>query len=270
MELPFKPQTTPFTCVQATQAIGLNHYLGTNYSDMDVVKAQGGYLLQPPSFNRVQSATLNDVAPSEKYDYAVHFRLNMGILKFLGDNGLLPSLDEAIQGFAEVLPEGHGEKSIAELEERMSSEDMKRFYKEFSSRINNQFLTPLDHNIECDYTNTKPRDIEIFTNVPLLSEGKLTVSKYEDDSFDSYTSEQGILVFGATRDNLNLPAHGSHSWIVDRSEEENFILLDVNHSAYEHGPEVTVPIILLNNMLTNLRQGKFDKVIGNPVLIHHK
>tara|TARA_Y100000031_G_C8143349_1_gene348690 strand:+ start:101 stop:922 length:822 start_codon:yes stop_codon:yes gene_type:complete len=269
MELPFKPQSTPFTCVQAVQAIALNHYLSTTYSDIDVVKAQGGYLLQPSTLIGLHEKTLSDVAPLAEYNSPTHYKLSMGVLKFLGEKGSLPSLEEAIQGFAEVAPEGHGEESIKELEERMSSEDMRRFYKEFTSRIHDRLLVHLDYNVVCDHTDRKPRDNDIVTNIPKLSEGKLTVSPYEDDSFDSYTTEQGILVFGASRHNLNLlPSVGSHEWVVDREEEGSFVLLDTNHSVYEHGPEVHIQIALLNQMLANLRNGKYMNIITQPVLIH--
>ena len=272
MDLPFKPQSTPFTCVQAIPAIALNHYLGTDYDDIAVVKAQGGYLLQPTTFNALHEKVLMDIDPSAKYEPAAHYKLSMGILKFLGDNGSLPSLEEAIRGFAEVAPEGHGERSIAELEERMSSEDMQRFYREFTSRVHDQLLVPLNYNVVCDHTDSKPRDSDTITNISKLSGNKLTVSPYEDDSFDSYTTEQGLLVFGASRYHFNLPTLGSHQWIVDRKEGESLVLLDVNHNAYEHGPEVTVPITLLNQMLANFRDDDDNHrvIMRHPVLIHPK
>jgi len=49
-------------------------------------------------------------------------------------------------------------------------------------------------------------------------------------------------------------------------------LLDVNHHAYEHGPEVTVPITLLNQMLANFRDDDDNPrvIMRHPVLIHPK
>jgi len=43
MELKFKPQSTFYTCVQATQAIALNSFINTEYSDLDDINSLTSY-----------------------------------------------------------------------------------------------------------------------------------------------------------------------------------------------------------------------------------
>lgn len=265
MRLPFKPQSTPYTCVQAVQAIALNHYLGTNYSDLDVVDAQGGYLLPPRALHRLHESTLKDVAPERERDSILHYKLSVGIIKFLGEHGSLPSLDDTIHAFAKTVPDEDAERSISDLEEKMSSGDMHKFYEEFSLRMHNQLLVPLNYNVDCDHTDSRP--VDSSAGIVKLSEGKITVFPYEDASFDSYTTEDGILKFASRRDYFNLPTTGDHEWVVDRKEGENFVLLDTNHSAYGHGPEVYVPLTILNEMLTNHHKDTFMKTVA-PFLVN--
>ncbi|MEM5797434.1 MAG: hypothetical protein QW813_02125, partial [Candidatus Aenigmatarchaeota archaeon] len=124
---------------------------------------------------------------------------------------------------------------------------IRRFYHEFARDLDEGLLRPINYRIsEADYDD--------FSGLVNLSNGSLVVEQLDPKLIAESSQKGDIVIFGARRDELGLPEHSSgadHSFIVDRIEGNEVILLDTNHYRYGHGPEVNVPLTRILEMKLN-------------------
>ena len=304
MRLAFKSQSTFYTCVQATQAIALNSFLGTDYNDLEVIAAlENGFPLNFSMIILGQDIVRSRFSPELPYDYS-HHQLGEGILRALREQRTLPSFEEAVQHYIQLsigiqqnyerglrenprrlfigsgtsewvklTPEevesdikefGEREaKGRGELERLVGDEQTRAFYNVYIQHLDKELLQPIGYHFEISYgTGFEAK----FAGIRILSGGRLVVEPYDISLLEPYSTNVGILMFGAHRKDLGLPEHSSragHFWVVDKKESDKLVLLDTNHQHYGHAPEVYVPIQTLNAL--NQKEG-----ISDPVLVHPK
>ena len=116
MKLKFKPQSTFYTCEQATQGIAINSFLDINYTDLDIItKNMYGYPLRFSILMLAQDLVRQDFQPSLPYNQT-HHQLARGLFRVLTTQQRLPSYEEAIQAYIElsILSQQSYEKRLRE------------------------------------------------------------------------------------------------------------------------------------------------------------
>ena len=271
MELPFKPQSTSYTCVQAVQAIAMNYSLGTKYTDLDVIaRSERGYPLNFISNIRETQIFVSKRLGFPLQENGIHLQTANAVYEYLLKHKTLPPFKDAVEylrdyhtqiqksnkrnlGTAEEsgvggdidLFEGRirdNDRLMENLERLLHDRKEKEFYDVFTGELHDGLLQPIGYHFSRDpYDDGIPPLIEV-------SEGRLSVEPFDIGSLDDVIARDNVVIFGADRDVFGLPSffgRSGHQWIIDRTEGDQVVLLDTNHSAYGHGPEIFVPKTVL-------------------------
>ncbi|HIH04766.1 TPA: hypothetical protein HA228_00930 [Candidatus Woesearchaeota archaeon] len=250
MRLPFKPQTTAYSCTYATQAIALNYFLGTNYSDRDVVASlERGFPVNDGTFLLVQGRVMRQLQMGGK----------PGLLDLVGgafigfrDKKAIPSLEEAI---TISLAYASSDAEAGKLKAFAADDEVKVFYDTFTAHVDREILQKFRAIDVIDGTVKDP-----YEPIRILSKGDLSVKKGDISSIDFYHHREGVVLFGALRKDIDdrQDSIAGHSWAVDRVEDNAIVLLDTYHFHYGSEREISIP------------QKKFSKSIAYNVRIIEK
>ncbi|MBL7160722.1 MAG: hypothetical protein ISS93_02630 [Candidatus Aenigmarchaeota archaeon] len=247
MRLPYKPQSSNFTCDYATAAIAVNYFTGTDYSDFDIIRlSEGGLRLSPDMLRRGLSA-LNDIDSESQ----IYF-LSLGVYHSLTEKRGRPTLQECIDSTCSVLKgysdPDEAEKKIKKMRECAINPRNQRAFHEYMDRLEKEVLLDIGYHVG---PFEKPPDTQgQIENIKKITEGKVKLIGYDVDDVTSFIfriHDDKIVRFSATRDDFDMPfvfdnnLALSHSWIVDRVENDEVVLLDTNAHAYGHDVEVVIP-----------------------------
>ena len=290
MRLKFKPQSTFYTCNQATQAIALNTFLGTDYRDLDVVANNNyGYHLGFSIIMLAEDLVRRKLDPTVEY-HITHHQLAEGMQRVLRTQRKLPTYEEAIQAYIElsmlqqqnyatnlrehpfILSIGHGTSESVKLTSEEAEESIRRYAEdeereriflkslekdETTRRFYYAFVNHLDEELlkPINYRFSTDVEHDDFSGVTNLSNGRLVVEPVDAHYIVDRTQRGEIVIFGAHRRELGLTEYSQragHSWIVDRVEGDRLVLLDTNHQVYGHGPEVSITLSQLSEAQLSL------------------
>lgn len=234
MRLPFKPQTTAYSCTYATQAIALNYFLGTNYSDVDVVASlERGFPVNDGTFLLVQGRVMGQLRMGGK----------PGLLDLVGgafigfrDKKTIPSLEEAISislRYASNYAEAGRLKAFA------ADDGVKAFYGAFAGHLDREILRKFR---AIDVVDGAVKDP--YEPIRILSKGNLSVKKGDSSSIGLCHQGERVVLFGALRKDIDdhQDSIAGHSWAVDRMEGNAAVLLDTYHFHYGSACEISVPL----------------------------
>lgn len=304
MRLAFKPQSTFYTCVQATQAIALNSFLSTNYSDLEVIAAlENGFPLNFSDIMVGQDIVRGVFTPKLPYDYS-HHHLGEGVLMALRERGTLPSFEDAVQLYFQLSIErqqnyerdlrrdpyipivGPGtstrvrltpeevERDVQELTEREAKEreGLERLVGDEQTRaFYNRYVRHLDEEllkpIGYKFEISSGTGFEAkFSGIPKLSDGRLVAEHYDPILLDSYKENDGILMFGAHRKDLGLPEHSSRAghFWVVDRKEDDKLVL-LDTNHHHYGHAPEVYAPIQTLNTLNQKDG-----ISDPVLVYPK
>lgn len=244
MRLKFKPQSTFYTCDQATQAIAINSFLGTDYTDLDIVaKNRYGFPLKLSTLAFAQDIVSQDFDTPLPLNQT-YFFLRQGLFRVLTNQQRLPSYEVAVQTYIDfstldqqyherrlrenphvpiIGPEGPEKKlTVEEVEEfiRISAQRADRerrsleaivrdptaklFFQKLSEHLDRELLKPINYRFY-NGEDTNLGEVDIeFSAVTILSQGSLGVEPIGKEALLESVKRNDIVIFSAHRNSLDL------------------------------------------------------------------